>query len=104
MKQAFLEIKPEDVVPRSEVVKLQSQINRLKVYDEERDIALHQRLVREAKQDAAREIFDESFEYKDLADWYISSVDDRDTPVWTDEHIEELLNDFYVIPKDKEYV
>lgn len=34
-----------------------------------------------------------------LTDWYISSVTD-DPPVWTDEHIEELFNDFYVIPKD----
>ena len=37
-----------------------------------------------------------------LTDWYISSVSDDDTPVWTDEHIEELCNDFYVIPKDVE--
>ena len=34
-----------------------------------------------------------------LTDWYISSVG-SEPPVWTDEHIEELLNDFYVIPKD----
>lgn len=36
-----------------------------------------------------------------LTDWYISSVDNIfETPVWTEEHIEELLNDFYVIPKN----
>lgn len=34
-----------------------------------------------------------------LSDWYISSVDDE-PPVWTDAHIDELLNDFIVIPKD----
>ena len=34
-----------------------------------------------------------------LTDWYISSVDDN-PPIWTDEHIYELMNDFYVIPKD----
>ena len=34
-----------------------------------------------------------------LSDWYISSVGDE-SPVWTDEHIDELLNDFLVIPKD----
>lgn len=34
-----------------------------------------------------------------LSDWYISSVGDE-SPVWTDEHINELLNDFLVIPKD----
>lgn len=35
-----------------------------------------------------------------LYDWYITSVSLKDEPVWTDRHIEELLNDFYVIPKD----
>ena len=34
-----------------------------------------------------------------LSDWYISSVDNSD-PIWTDAHIDELVNDFYVIPKD----
>lgn len=32
-----------------------------------------------------------------LFDWYISSVVDG-TPVWTEEHIDELLGDFLVIP------
>lgn len=35
-----------------------------------------------------------------LYDWYVTSVKRTVTPVWTGEHIEELLNDFYVIPKD----
>lgn len=40
-----------------------------------------------------------------LADWYINSVaeynDERlNEPRWTEEHIEELTNDFIVIPKD----
>ena len=34
-----------------------------------------------------------------LSDWYIASVGDE-PPVWTDAHIDELLNDFIVIPKD----
>lgn len=34
-----------------------------------------------------------------LSDWYIASVGDE-SPVWTDAHIDELLNDFIVIPKD----
>lgn len=33
-----------------------------------------------------------------LIDWYISSVDNSE-PVWTEAHIEELMNDFYLIPK-----
>ncbi|MCM1167225.1 MAG: hypothetical protein NC401_14555, partial [Ruminococcus sp.] len=31
---------------------------------------------------------------------YISSIDETRPPVWTEEHIEELLGDFLVIPKD----
>ena len=41
-----------------------------------------------------------AYDMDTLEDWYINSVSDNDTPVWTDEHLEELLNDFYVIPKD----
>lgn len=69
-KEAFLYVKKwldllptADVVPRSEVEQakreiamLQAQIRRLKAYDEERDIALHQRLAKEAEQEVAREI------------------------------------------------
>lgn len=35
-----------------------------------------------------------------LHNWYIDSVSGDDEPVWTDEHIDELMNDFYVIPKE----
>ena len=35
-----------------------------------------------------------------LCDWYITSVSPKNEPVWTYRHIEELLNDFYIIPKD----
>lgn len=42
---------------------------------------------------------DAAYDIGTLTDWYISSVTD-DPPVWTVEHIEELFNDFYVIPKD----
>ena len=34
-----------------------------------------------------------------LLDWYINSVSDEDTPVWTEEHVEELLKDFDVYAK-----
>ena len=40
-----------------------------------------------------------AYDSDSLTVWYISSVG-SETPVWTDKHIEELLNDFYVIPKD----
>ena len=35
----------------------------------------------------------------DLIDWYINSVDESE-PVWTEEHVYELFNDFYLIPKE----
>lgn len=35
-----------------------------------------------------------------LSDWYQASVIETDTPVWTDEHIEEVCGDFYLIPKE----
>lgn len=35
-----------------------------------------------------------------LGDWYQSSIDTTVPPIWTDEHLEELCNDFIVIPKD----
>ena len=43
--------------------------------------------------------FDAAYDIDSLTCWYISSVG-AESPVWTDKHIEELLNDFYVIPKD----
>ena len=64
VKKAIENAPTADVVPRSEVAKLQSQINRLKSYDEERDIALHQRLVREAKQEVASEILTEFSQFR----------------------------------------
>ena len=42
---------------------------------------------------------DTAYDMGTLVDWYISSVG-NEPPVWTKEHLEELLNDFYVIPKD----
>ena len=40
------------------------------------------------------ESVDESY----LQNWYIDSVDEAVTPHWTEEHIEELVKDFTVIP------
>ena len=39
-------------------------------------------------------------DYSLLYDWYIHSVSRHDAPVWTEKHIEELLSDFYLIPRD----
>lgn len=51
--------KSADVAPRAEVARLQSQVNRLKKYDEERDIALHAELIAHTRQEVAKEIFEE---------------------------------------------
>lgn len=39
-----------------------------------------------------------------LMDWYMNSVDNTIPPIWTGEHLEELLEDFYLIPKDSKLV
>ncbi len=35
-----------------------------------------------------------------LNDWCIASVLETDTPVWTNEHITEVCEDFFLIPKE----
>ena len=35
-----------------------------------------------------------------LVDWYVNSVSPDVPPIWTEEHIDELLTDFHVIPKE----
>ena len=35
-----------------------------------------------------------------LSDWYINSVCDTYNPIWTEEHLSELVGDFYCIPKE----
>ena len=37
-----------------------------------------------------------------LTDWYWGSlIDETEPPIWTDGHIEEVVNDFYLIPKQE---
>lgn len=57
--EALEDLPNADVAPKSEVERLQSQVNRLKKYDEERDIALHARLISNAKTEVASEIFED---------------------------------------------
>lgn len=41
-----------------------------------------------------------SVDFDYLSDWYRTSlVDETEPPVWTDEHFKEVINDFYLIPK-----
>lgn len=36
-----------------------------------------------------------------LDDWYLSSIDNNEPPIWTEDHIKELCNDFILIPKNE---
>lgn len=45
---------------------------------------------------------DKAWGFGILCDWFINSIDETEPPCWTPEHIEELLDGFYVIPKRKE--
>lgn len=36
-----------------------------------------------------------------LMEWYQASIDNTEEPIWTDEHIEEVCNDFYLIPRPR---
>ena len=48
--------------------------------------------------DAVEVVRKEAVDFGYLVDWYIRSTT-NDPPVWTEEHIEELFNDFYLVPK-----
>lgn len=43
---------------------------------------------------------DQKLDKATLIDFFISSVDKEQEPVWTEEYIEELLDNFDVIPKE----
>ena len=41
----------------------------------------------------------EAIDFAYLQSWYQASIDETEKPIWTDEHLEELFEDFYLIPK-----
>lgn len=43
---------------------------------------------------------DDAWDEGTLQDWYINSIDNTISPIWTEEHISELCNDFIIIPKE----
>ena len=43
----------------------------------------------------------EKLDINTLTDFFINSVDETKPPIWTDEHIFELLDNFDVYPKNK---
>lgn len=42
----------------------------------------------------------EPYDMNILQDWYQNSIDSSEPPIWTDEHLEELIQDFYLLPTD----
>ena len=45
--------------------------------------------------------YNDTMSKDELINWFIDSVSSNDEPVWTEKHIDELLDNFYVIPKDQ---
>lgn len=43
---------------------------------------------------------DDAWDGGTLQDWYMNSIDNTIPPIWTEEHISELCDDFIVIPKN----
>lgn len=69
-----------------------------------RDLRAYANRVQDAhymeKLDAHRRFLDkETHDEGDLAEWYIHSVSQDDPPVWTKEHLKELVQDYWLIPR-----
>lgn len=41
----------------------------------------------------------DAYDYGTLSCWYQDSIDENEPPVWTDKHIEELMSNYYVVPR-----
>lgn len=48
---------------------------------------------------ARQDILDKACTYSNIESWYQSSINETEEPIWTDAHINELMNDFILIPK-----
>ena len=70
------------------------------IYDYNKACAVTKKLVQQNNVSIIDFIEENSVSEGYLSDWYISSVDDRNNPVWTDAHIAEMYGDFYLVPKE----
>lgn len=99
----------EEVKKASDLIECQAAINEVlsflveycgAAFDEDMQNKLYQRLILlPSAQPDGEYISQQAVTESDLIDWYINSVDESE-PVWTEEHIYELFNDFYLIPKE----
>lgn len=69
-----------------------------KAYETDKAIDTVLSLIKE--QDKKIEHLKENIDYKTLCDFLMSSVSDEEEPIWTEKHIEELLDNFEVRWKD----
>ena len=53
----------------------------------------------ERLEDHRKFLEEESHDEGELAEWYIHSVSSDDPPVWTEAHLRELVQDYWLIPK-----
>ena len=53
----------------------------------------------ERLEDHRKFLEEESHDEGELAEWYITSVSQDDPPVWTEAHLRELVQDYWLIPK-----
>lgn len=68
-------------------------------FDDGQDIVTYDDAEKAVKM-AQQEILNKAYTQSDIESWYLSSIDHTQKPVWTEEHIDELMNDFILIPKD----
>lgn len=47
----------------------------------------------------AKYMLEQAWGYGTLSDWYQASIDNTIPPIWTDEHLDEIFKDFYLIKK-----
>lgn len=83
----------DDCINKSVVIRpLKQAIENLIARNKELESALNNSVSKD-------EIKAKRLDFNKLYDWYVMSIEDTE-PIWTEEHIEELLNDFIIIPKE----
>ncbi len=79
-----------------EIKRLQEKVNRLKQYDEERDIRLHARLIAEAKAEAYKECIEKVKEKANKSNWFCNESMVQRNYTITEEKLNNLLKELVV--------
>ena len=83
----FDRIKNMSVQEMTEIERLESKVNRLKQYDEERDIRLHARLTETARAESIKEFAER------LKDDMVPNIDDSYIESFVEEYIDNLVKE-----------